>query len=234
VSLINDALKRAREANEENRPSTPPLKPLDPVESSSAPASNTPWILVGITTLVALLALFLLYRWSQQPDAGPPMAGVVDPGSPAERDRTISTPPAVDHQIPEPSPAEAGANPTNSASPQSTVSNPKISEANATETAPNSAELVFSPNPESATGEPVLPTDLAAGAPPAPEPEIEPEPEFKLQSVIYRLKNPAVLINGKFLELGETINNAVIIDIQRHTATLRRGATNIDLSLPPI
>jgi hypothetical protein len=56
MSLINDALKRAREAQPKNLPSGAP--PLPPVEHS--PRSGTGWILVTAAVLLLVAACFLI------------------------------------------------------------------------------------------------------------------------------------------------------------------------------
>jgi hypothetical protein len=73
-------------------------------------------------------------------------------------------------------------------------------------------------------------TNEFSGADPALAPDAE--PELRLQSIIYRLRNPAVIINGQLLEEGGSIANAEILKIERHQVTLRRQETNLVLEMP--
>jgi hypothetical protein len=57
-------------------------------------------------------------------------------------------------------------------------------------------------------------------------------PVLKLQSIIFRLRAPSALINGEMLGVGETIEGARVVKIDRHTVTLEwKGQTNA-LTLP--
>ena len=57
-------------------------------------------------------------------------------------------------------------------------------------------------------------------------------PKLKLQSIVYRLSKPAVVINGEMLYTGDTIKEARILKIDRRAVTVEwRGQTNV-LSLP--
>jgi hypothetical protein len=54
----------------------------------------------------------------------------------------------------------------------------------------------------------------------------------RLQSIIYRQRNPIVVINGQMLQKGDSIAGAQIIDIQRDQVTLSRNETNWVLTMP--
>lgn len=47
-----------------------------------------------------------------------------------------------------------------------------------------------------------------------------PFPELKLQGIYYRLNDPSVMINGKALELGDLIDGAKVVKIDRKEVTL--------------
>lgn len=42
-------------------------------------------------------------------------------------------------------------------------------------------------------------------------------PELKLQAIVFRMKNPSALINGRHVEAGDTVSGARIVEIQRTT-----------------
>jgi hypothetical protein len=63
MSLINDALKRARESDK-NRPSAPPpMRPLQPVEGASG--GQLAWILPVIVAIVLALSGWFFWKWHQ-------------------------------------------------------------------------------------------------------------------------------------------------------------------------
>jgi hypothetical protein len=63
MSLINDALKRARESDK-NRPSVPPpMRPLQPVEGASG--GQLAWILPLIVAIVLALSGWFFWKWHQ-------------------------------------------------------------------------------------------------------------------------------------------------------------------------
>jgi hypothetical protein len=69
--------------------------------------------------------------------------------------------------------------------------------------------------------------DTAESAGPANE-----FPDLKLQSIIYRLNNPAAVINGDMLHVGETIKGARVLSIDRSEVAVEwKGKTNV-LQLP--
>jgi hypothetical protein len=56
MSLINDALKRAREQQKNPPPSVPPLRPFEPRKSGDAPQ----WILPSVIIFLIVAACFLI------------------------------------------------------------------------------------------------------------------------------------------------------------------------------
>jgi hypothetical protein len=67
---------------------------------------------------------------------------------------------------------------------------------------------------------------VAAPAPvPAPEPvkaepAPPPAPTFRLQAIYFRMKGPTVVINGKTLSIGEEVNGAKLVRIERSAAEI--------------
>lgn len=73
----------------------------------------------------------------------------------------------------------------------------------------------------SALSNPVPAPDAATVNPvPAASPGPRPFPELKLQGIYYRLTDPSVMINGKALMIGDLIEEARVIKIERKEVTL--------------
>ncbi len=70
MSLINDALKRAKDAQQENPPATPPLQ-FRPVEPGQQSNPRQPWLLFGLALVaIAILGLSaLLVRFLAHSDS---------------------------------------------------------------------------------------------------------------------------------------------------------------------
>jgi hypothetical protein len=63
-------------------------------------------------------------------------------------------------------------------------------------------------------------------------PKIEPAksvfPEFKLQAIFYRMSKASVLINGHTVFVGEEIEGAKLVGVDRYSARLAmNGQTNV-------
>ena len=84
--------------------------------------------------------------------------------------------------------------------------------------APPVAAATKIPAPAVAAKPPVAvpqPTVAAASAQSKPEPQ--PMPELKLQAIVFRMKNPSALINGRHVEVGDDVSGARVTEIQRTT-----------------
>ena len=55
--------------------------------------------------------------------------------------------------------------------------------------------------------------------------------ELRLNAIYYRLRGPSVVINGKNLKIGESIEGAKVTDIQRTSVELEFGGQKKALSL---
>ncbi len=97
MSLINDALKRARQAQQENPPVTPPLE-FRPVEAASRENRRTNLLAVGLTLVImAILGLSGLLVWfvsqSRHPAVPVTAREVVAPAAPPTNAALLSPPP---------------------------------------------------------------------------------------------------------------------------------------------
>lgn len=206
MSLINDAIKRANQANKDRQapgnPAAPSPAEMQTVETSRAqPAggSMTSMLLIAGIVVFVLLGgslLFLSMSGSRSNDesAGPLVSETV-PSSPA----SSSVPQTGESPAVTPAPAESLV-----------------------------ADALQNPVPPPTT---IVPGDPAGVATPSTAPVIaasplaqpagpRPFPELKLQGIYYRLRDPSVMINGQTLEIGDVVENARVIRIERKEVTL--------------
>lgn len=222
MSLINDALKRARDA-ERNRPPAAPQPPLAPVDTLPRHGSVTRWILLTLVLIALLLSSISFWKWAHHESVtaltqSSPQSVDLPPDPSPDPDLS-RTEPLRPEGIPSP-PLPAPGLSTDSTDPAQIINPP-----------PTSPVLTGDAEPDPASHEDgsVAPTPVPGTSEPTPLPR---EPELRLQSVIYRLRNPAVVINGQMLFLGDAIAGGHVIDIQRDSVTVQRGESNIVLQLP--
>jgi hypothetical protein len=208
MSLINDALKRAAEADQQRTGDSAPATPLQPVDHP--PRRNWAGWVVLLVLLGGTLAFAAIHlgRWAGGSGATPPGP-------------TAKSPPAAD--------------PASSASVTAATARPAVqADTNLTPRRVESPPLAspVAPTPvadQVPTAPPSAPTEGA----PVPAAVVETRfPELKLQSIVFRLRNPSVLINGQMLNTGDTVEGARVVRIERHAVTMEwQGQTKL-LRLP--
>ena len=198
MSLINDALKRAKAA--QPQASQAPLNlPLRPVEPDQRHARHNLGLLLPVgLALVALLALFLVWRWAQsrQPvEAGEGAVRAVTPAVPAA--------PVLPAE-PAPAPAPVAAPPVAPApTPQAEPPAPPLAKVQETDAV---AEA---------------PAPAPAPAPPKPAP-------LRLQGILFNPQHPSAMINGKTLFVGDRLGDLRVLAIGQSSVTLANSArTNV-------
>jgi len=227
MSLINDALKRAREAEQQRTEKTPPAPPLKPADHA-APPRRAGRMVVTVLLLATLgFAALYLSRWARS-SGGVPASETSNEVATASRSspETVAAP-AARLAIP------AG---TNLMAPPGSVfhSEPSAAPAPASpaSSSPPATDLRAA-IPGSIPAEP--PASPGEDAPTAVQPVAEVEarfPELKLQSIVFRLRNPSVVIDGEMLGVGDTVKGARVAKIERHAVTMEwQGQTNV-LRLP--
>ncbi|MEW6303340.1 MAG: hypothetical protein AB1705_07715 [Verrucomicrobiota bacterium] len=237
MSLINDALKRAGEAQRKNAPSGPLGVPLQPVHTTPGP-SWLPLVVVPVFLIAVLgLGVWLIVAWwnSREPATAaavvtaPPVMQVTNPepakpavSRPAEPVRETKTAtftptpaPPVTKTQPPPPPVVTTPKPAPTPPPvQVAAVNP----------APANPVIVEQPKPEPPKPVAATPAVAAPSTPPAPVPPAEPpKPEFptlKVQGIFYSKTRPTALINGKPVFIGDKVDGAKIIRIERDTVTV--------------
>ena len=205
MSLINDALKRARQAQQENPFDGQPGVPLQPVDD----LSRRNYFLRSAVALLALVMLgcsgwFFWKWWGSR--AGSRSVVVVN--------QAKSDPAAQPKSHPRSSPRTSIIQ----------VSTNIVVRTNVTVAPKPGGELRSAP-----TNAPIAtaPADAAAPAPPP-----SPVADLKLRSIIYREDRPAAVINGDMVFVGDEIRGARVVRIERQTVIVeRKGETN-ELRLP--
>lgn len=220
MSLINDALKRARDVDRKRgaSPPTMSLKPIEPAESK--PSRYSKWLVLAIVIGALGLSLWSFSRWAitAPPPSGNQLAGAPEtpvPLATPTRPATIEQPP-VASLVPPPEPRA--------------VAEASAASAAVTNVEPESLPATTLDQVVSAETPGTIQTNDPAGADPAIA--VDAAPKLRLQSIIYRVRNPTVIINGQWLEEGESIADAKILKIERHQVTLRVKETNLVLEMP--
>ena len=202
MSLINDALKRANQAHKDQgsqNAAGPAMQPTQTPQKSMMP--------VDITMVVSLVAIIGLSAWLF-------LSG----------NKSC----AVTSQVPQ---TRAVANLTNGVTkkPAPITPTPAVQvvtqdvtvqvASHAVAQATNSIPTTRTPAPRAFSPPPVV-----ASQPVQPVPSsstVGPIPKLTLKGIIYNLTSPQVLINGSYLTLGEEIEGARIIKIERTRVTVK-------------
>ncbi len=225
MSLINDALKRARVARPVSSGPTSPNLPFRPVETGSQPTRRSLGLLLPVClAAVGLLTLLLLWELSKrdtsattaQPKRQLAVAARNLPSSEAAPTTTetsalpSSAPSAAAASAPaKPGTESAAALPANSTNP-SPAGVPAAAGTNSVAT--DSGETHHAPATES--------------SPPTPAP-------LKLQSIVFNPRRPSAMLNGHVLFVGDRIRDLRVMSIHRdYVMLVGPGRTNV-LSLEP-
>ncbi len=220
MSLINDALKRAKQAQQKNPP--PPdaglqFRPVEPGrDRNERPGTLMP---VVLTVMVAVTAILLWQAFrtrdsiQQSPNVAntspalqPEAIGPAPASKPAASAPTTASPPAPAAQpIAEGKPAAitASATPQASVAQTANTASPPVSAAGETTSTNNAPVAVNEP------------------APPKPAP-------LKLQGIFYRPDRPAAVISGKTLFIGDRVGEFRVVAISQASVTVAgAGQTNV-------
>jgi hypothetical protein len=225
MSLINDALKRAREAQQQ-LPSPlspgPQLRPIEPAQQARHGLGLLVPVGLGV---IALLGLFLVWQAAQ----GRGSIQVSAPKVPAAA-KTGS------HPMPPPAPAQAA--PSSAASIQAPEPTPVAAQSPPPQPIP--------PVPAVTSSNTATATTLVAPATPAPaaletaatntpaltEPVTPPPAPLKLQAIVFNPPQPSAIINGKTVFVGDYIREFQVLAISQTSATLADGGHTNVLRLP--
>ena len=212
MSLINDALKRAKQGQQQNPFGGQPIRPLQPVDYAAR--SNYPLRFALAVLLVAALALsgWFFWKWWRSSGESHQTAGGESTTVSVEKSKT-SAKPVQRRQL-----IKVSTNivvRTNSVGPPQSVALAQAVSSNSPNSAPPTNAAALAP-----------PTNVAAPAPPSPFADL------KLQSIIFSEDKRAAGINGELLYVGDEIRGARVMRIDRQSVTVERnGETNV-LRLP--
>jgi hypothetical protein len=203
MSLINDALKRAKQAQQPQP--TPPSFREAPLHVAPAPHSSHLWpMALGALGLAVIMAVVVVWYSIRHQPASIPSEVNLAPAGVVKKSLTVES------------------------SPQALIVKATM------KTPPPTSEPVASsespPSPKNAVSAP------APVAKPAPASEPLPHkadfPSMRLQGILYNPKNPAAIINGRTLRVGEKISGVTVTAITQDKAMVTwNGMTNV-LSLP--
>ena len=248
MSLINDALKRANQAQKKQawQPAPRPLvSPLKPVESRPSGGISAFTVLTGALVLVLALAGWFLWSWANSRSANVAVATApskVVPITPPPA-KAVANPPPAPMIVTEPTPATTSpANIAAQTRPAIKVNtnlvirtNPLLANAVSQATPPAPVEATSSAIPPATAASETPPTVIEPGTPaPVSAPAVASKPEFpalKLQGIFYRASDPSVLINGRTLLIGDSVEQAKILKIERESVTLEWNGQTKVLSL---
>jgi hypothetical protein len=201
MSLINDALKRAKEVQKNNPPPPPDLQ-FRPADPSQPQQSGRPILL--IVAVVAVLGLAALVVVLALPKRGVGRAGAdaKEPGAPAPQTiapSPVANPVVVVQPAPMTTPLKPGtaepAGQTNTAAPAAPV-----------DSATNAATAAIDPTP----AKPASP---------------------KLQGIFYRPQRPSAVINGKNVFVGSRVGEFQVLAITQESVTIGSATQTNVLSL---
>ena len=219
MSLINDALKRAKEAQQQAAPPPPSQMQFRPVEPGQHVQTGFSLSVPVTLTVLALLVLVLAWQWARGNRMTEPREARAVTRTAVQ---TTAALPSVSTQV-----ASAAPAPASEPTPLPQTDSHSIAPSGVVDTlaaidSATSASPVVAKEPENEA------TNATAIAP-APQPKPAP---LRLQAIVFNPKRPSALISGKTLFLGDKLGDARVVAIDRESATLvGAGKTNV-LSLP--
>jgi len=205
MSLINDALRRAKEAQKDAPLPTSRDLPFRPVEPALQRARRGLGLLLPVAlTAVALLSLLVVWQWTR-------LRGAATPTEVQARTTRVplATTPASALAA-QPAPVQEPA------SPPSPVSGAAATVAPDAASAPTYEPLADIQESE-ATNAPAM----TAPMPPTPAP-------LRLQAIIFSPRRPSAMISGKTLFIGDKLGDLRVVAISKESAILAgAGQTNV-------
>jgi hypothetical protein len=205
MSLINDALRRAKEAQQQTPPPPSPELPFRPVEPAQQSARRGLGLLLPVAlAAVALLLLLFAWGWTQTHGAHTPLE--VNARTANGPQATTPAPAVTVRPAPAKTPAPAAVPTTGAAAGLAMDA-----------TDASADEPLASVEESEATNTPAI----TAAPPPKPAP-------LRLQAIIFNPKRPSAMIGGKTLFVGDKVGDLRVVAIDKDSATLAGGGqTNV-------
>jgi hypothetical protein len=206
MSLINDALKRAREAQEKTPLRAAPGPPLRPAEPA-ARKSGGPGLLV--LAIAVVVGGFLVWQISRVASPGPAESELAMAGS---------------------APLAEASEPTRAPAPAE-VEPPRLPETSATIAAAappvdlRPADATVSDAASTGATEPVPVSAIEEAA--AVEPASQPVP-LRLQAIVFHPTRPSAIVTGRSVFVGDRVGEFRVVAIHRESVMLAgAGQTNV-------
>ena len=216
MSLINDALRRAKDTQQQT-PAPPsrnlPFRPVEPAPHSGGRGQGL--LLPVALVVVALLSLLSAWQWFQHRNST---------GSTEVNARTPRVAPAIPAPQPASVPAVASATQPDATAPPDSPSSSATGAA-ASLAADDAAAATNAPLADVQESEATNAAAMAAPPPPKPAP-------LRLQAIIFSPRRPSAMISGKTLFVGDKLGDLRVVAINKDSATLTGGGQTNVLSLP--
>jgi hypothetical protein len=218
MSLVNDALRRAKDAQQQAAPPPPSQMQFRPVEPGQHVRHGLGPIVPVTLAVLAVLAL-VAWQWAK----GNRMA------EPQEARAVTRTAVQATAAPPPVSPPAAAITPppASEPSPPPQIEPQPIPATSVVDTLA-AIDLATSAGPAVAK-EPEIEATNAVAIAPAPQPKPAP---LRLQAIVFNPRRPSALISGKTLFIGDRLGDAHLVAIDRESATLVGGGRTNVLSLP--
>jgi hypothetical protein len=195
MSLINDALKRAKEAQRPPQTGSDNPVNLQPVEYTRH--ANTGAVYVSMALLIVAVGAWCLIKgWEATHGAGTAPAS-----QPVQARESTAAQPAEDPSAPPQEP------PLDPSPVQTAYAQPSAH--------PRDFSVQDTPPSPSPAVQVAALSATAALQPPSPM------SDFRLQAIFYRATSPSAVINGRTLYIGDKIDEARVLSIARETVKLQ-------------
>ncbi len=206
MSLINDALKRAKQAQAQTSPSAAAGPALRPVEPASDTRKSFGVVLPAFFIIVIGAGLFLLWgRFHAVTRAEPKSTVLNNTQAPSVRDAAIVQP------VKTTTPPQQ---PVTEAISKEVVETVVFGPASGGQSVGSEAKAIL-PDKQSAT-------------PPLEKPPATAASPLKLTGIVFHPSHPAAMIGGKMLFLNDKVGEWRVVAINRESATLSNaGQTNV-------
>jgi hypothetical protein len=218
MSLINDALKRARQVQTQAGTTPAAETPLQPVVHPLPSRESAAWLPRAAAVIILMGGLWSLGLWWR---------GAQTTAAPAPpRDEAAESAKAAAEIAAAFSAKAASAVPSRTAPPPVPHHQPAMAEERVAQPAAP-RRIAAAPTPVS------VPTERASrpealNTDTQPAVASSPVAAFKLQGIFYRLSNASVLINNQTLYLGDEIDGAKLVGIERSSVRiLLAGKTHV-------
>ncbi len=212
MSLINDALKRAKQAQQEAPPPPPSNTDLRPVEQRQYGRPSVGLAVPVLLGIASLVLLFLLWQTARNSNLQTTLEVNARTKTPAPAPAQTSAEPAP--RVPTTQPVSPAPAPS-AAVAASTAHDPTAQVSS--NALPVAATAIVEPSTN--------PVPVLAVTPPKPALP-------KLQAIIYNPNRPSVMIGGKSLFIGDRLGEFRVRAIDQETVTLVSASQTNVLTLP--